>query len=228
MGAIPLRPPSETNLRLVWGDIPDWSYDAVLALMQSLKKADMFTFEHCLRVGEYSGKLAKAAGLNEYEQKVAEFAGMLHDIGKMGISSQVIHKPSKLTHEEYEHMKAHPIFSAEIIKPLAKHEFFRQVVPVVKSHHEFVNGNGYPDKLVGDEIPLLSRVILIVDTLDAMSEDRPYRKGLPIETIYQELKKFSGTQFDPQLVKDFLLSHGSWKKEQRDQEIASRIIHKVA
>lgn len=181
--------------------------------MEALKKSDPETYFHCLRVGEYSRLLAKSAGLSEYQQKVAEFSGMLHDVGKMGVGVAITHKPGKLTDVEYTKMQDHPVFSEEIVKPLIQHEFFRQVVPAVRGHHERVDGKGYPDKLCGEEIPLVSRVILIVDTLDAMGQDRAYRKGMPLDQIYKEIEKFSGTQFDKALAKIFLESHKHWQRD---------------
>lgn len=218
----------KTNLNLVWGDIPSWGYSAVGSILESLKKVDPETFHHCLRVGEYSRLLARSAGLSEFQQKVAEFAGILHDVGKIGISLDITHKPGKLTNEEYEVMKDHAEFSEDIIKPLTVHEFFREIQPAVRGHHERVDGKGYPDKLHGEDIPLISRVILIVDTLDAMGETRAYRKGLPIDMIYKELQKYAGTQFDQALVKIFLESHKHWQHEKRDTETIQKLIRKVA
>lgn len=213
---------------LVWGDLPDWAYDSVRSILEALKKADPETYHHCLRVGEYSRLLAKYAGLSEYQQKVAEFSGLLHDVGKIGVSRNIIHKPSRLDEAEYKKMKEHPVYSEEIVKPLATHEFFRQVIPAVRGHHERVDGEGYPDKLMGEEIPLLSRVILIVDTLDAMGQDRAYRKGMPIEIIYEEIKQHAGTQFDPQLAKIFLEAHKHWEKEEPEKDTAYKIVGRVA
>ena len=218
----------KTSLSLVWGDIPDWAYSSVSSIIEALKKVDPGTAAHCLRVGEYSRLLAKCAGLSEYQQKVAEFSGILHDVGKMGVGVEITHKPGKLNSSEYEIMKAHPVYSEEIIKPLGIHEFFRQVIPAVRGHHERVDGNGYPDKLCGEEIPLLSRIILVVDTLDAMGQDRSYRKGLPIEVIYKELEKFSGTQFDKALVNVFLQAHKSWGQEKPDPNTVNLLHKKVA
>lgn len=205
------------------GDIPEWAYSSTESILASLKAVDPMTFFHCLRVGEYSLRLAKAAGLGAYQQKVAQFAGLLHDVGKMGIDAAIVHKPDKLTNEEYEKMKSHSLLSEEIVKPLATHEFFAHVLPAVRGHHERIDGQGYPDKLSGEEIPLVSRIILVVDTLDAMAQDRPYRKGLPVDVIYKELKKFAGTQFDLQFVRIFLDSHASWEKEANDQETLARV-----
>jgi putative nucleotidyltransferase with HDIG domain len=201
---------------MAWGDIPDWSYDSVRVMLEALKAVEPSTYFHCLRVGEYSRKLAREAGLNEYEQKIAEFAGMLHDIGKIGIERSVLLKPGKLDPHELDIIRNHSIISEQIIKPFENTPFFKEIIPAVRGHHERLDGEGYPDKLIGDEIPLISRVILVVDTYDAMSENRIYRKGLPDDIIYAELKRCAGTQFDPQLVKMFLSAHVSWKNQKND------------
>jgi len=211
-----------------WGDIPAWAYEAAQALMQSLKLVDPVTYAHCCRVGEMSRRLARDAGLNEYEQKLAEFAGLFHDIGKIGIPQSIIAKPGKLDDQEHLIMQSHPVLSEEIIKPFAKHSFFAGILPAVRGHHERVDGTGYPDKKRGDEVPLLARIILVVDTYDAMSQTRAYRKGLPVEVVYAELQRCSGTQFDSQLVKVFLEAHKTWAGQDSDPETFDRILKRVA
>ncbi|AGH95208.1 HD-GYP domain-containing protein [Pseudobdellovibrio exovorus] len=213
---------------MAWDNIPDWSYDSVRALLEALKSVEPSTYHHCLRVGEYSRKLAESMGLNEYEQKVAEFSGLLHDIGKMGIDRAVLLKPGKLDPQERDIIRNHSILSEQIIKPFSADPFFQQIIPAVRGHHERLDGEGYPDKLIGDEIPLMARIILVVDTYDAMSEDRIYRKGLPDDVIYAELKRCSGSQFDAQLVKIFLSAHRFWKKSEKDEETSNLIIRKIA
>lgn len=213
---------------MAWGDIPDWSYDSVRALLESLKAVEPSTYYHCLRVGELSRKLAAEMGMNEFEQKVAEFSGLLHDIGKIGIERSILLKPGKLDPYEMDIIQSHSAISEQIIKPFETHPFFKQIVPAVRAHHERLDGEGYPDKLIGDEIPLVARTILVVDTYDAMSQDRIYRRGLPDDIIYSELKRCSGTQFDPQIVKIFLAAHTHWKKQKSDEETLNQIIKKVA
>jgi putative nucleotidyltransferase with HDIG domain len=210
-----------------WGNIPNWAYESVRALLECLKTVDPATYEHCLRVGEYSRKLSRDMGLNEYQQKVSEFAGMLHDIGKIGIDREILLKPGRLEPIEYDIMKSHSILSENIVRPLAAHPFFAQILPAVRGHHERIDGEGYPDKKMGDEIPLISRVILTVDTFDAMGEDRAYRKGLPEEIIFAELKRCSGTQFDSDIVKVFLQAQPHWKKD-HEKETLHNIIKKIA
>lgn len=214
-------------MQAVWGDIPLWAYDSALAIMESLKVVDPITYAHCCRVAELSRRLARDAGLNEYQQKIAEFSGLFHDVGKIGISSAIINKPGKLTDDEYQTMKSHSILSEDIIKPLGKHKFFADLLPAIRGHHERVDGAGYPDKKRGDEIPLVARVILVADTYDAMSENRAYRQGLPQEVVFAELKKFAGTQFDAQLVKTFLDAK-TWQNQMRDQDTLNYVIKRVA
>ncbi|MEK6773429.1 MAG: HD domain-containing phosphohydrolase [Bdellovibrionota bacterium] len=201
-----------------WGDVPSWALSAANALMQSLNAVDPLTYHHCCRVGEMSRKLARDSGLNEYEQKVAEIAGLFHDVGKIGISQEIIAKPGKLDPKELDIMRNHPVISEQVIKPLADaHQFFKDTIMPVRGHHERVDGEGYPDRLMGERIPLLSRIILVVDTYDAMSQTRSYRKGLPDDIIYAELKRCTGTQFDPQLIRIFLQAHKTWNALDTDR-----------
>ena len=216
------------HLYLLHGDIPDWAYSSVRAILQSLNAVDPETAAHCLRVGEWARLLSKAAGLSEYEQKVAEFSGILHDVGKLAISKEITHKPGRLTELEYDIMKQHPIQSEQIVEPLTYHEFFRQVNPAVRAHHERLDGKGYPDKLFDDQIPLIAKVVSVVDCFDAMGQSRAYRKGLPEEVILAELDRCAGTQFDPVLVKTFKESLESLKKEAPDQITLHKIVKKVA
>ena len=144
-------------------------------------------------------------GLNEYQQKIAEFSGMLHDIGKIGIDKEIILKPGRLEPNEYDIIKSHSVLIETIVKPLASHPFFAQMLPAIRGHHERMDGTGYPDKKMGDDVPLIARVILTVDTFDAMGEDRAYRKGLPKEIIFAELKRCAGTQFDADMISPYIL-----------------------
>lgn len=207
-----------------WGDIPRWAYETTQSLLQTLQAVDPMTYQHCLRVGQLSKFLAKSAGLNEYEQKVSEFSGFFHDIGKIGISQDIIAKPGKLDAKELDIMQNHPVISEQIIRPLSQHQFFKDMLAPIRGHHERVDGTGYPDKKNGDDISLAARVILVVDTYDAMSQNRAYRKGLPNEIVYAELKRCAGTQFDPQLVRIFLDAHRFFVPSEMDSEIQEKII----
>ncbi len=124
-------------------------------------------------------------------------------MGKIGVRDAVITKPARLDDEEYEEIKQHPEIGAKILEPVA---FLHDVAPCVRHHHEWYDGSdrGYPDRLRGDRIPLPSRIILVADTVEAMTSDRPYRKGLPLDAVVSELHKYSGSQFDPVCVNAML------------------------
>lgn len=207
---------------MAWDDIPDWAYTVAQSLLQAMKERDPYTYGHCRRVGRNARLLAEAAGLNEYEQRVIEFASLFHDLGKMGIPDSILLKPGRLSPEEEAVMRAHPIKSAEIIQPLTHIPFFKAVMPGVRHHHERMDGAGYPDGVFGEQIPLTARIILISDTFDAMTTTRPYRKGLSFEIAYKELRTFAGRQFDPHLVEIFLKAHPQWGR--LEEEITEEFI----
>lgn len=215
-----------------WDDIPDWALEEAKLLLEEVRKVDIHTFEHCCRVGRGSRRLAKAMGLNEFEQAVLEFSGLFHDIGKARIPVEILTKPSRLDRDEIEVMKSHPIKSAEMIARHENEPFFRFLLPGVKFHHEKVDGTGYPYGLKGDEIPLFARLISIVDTFDAMTQARVYRKALSREKAITELLDFSGRQFDPQLVRIFvdLLPHweNETKKAEKEELVIASLLKKAA
>ncbi len=210
-----------------WGNIPHWALDSINALLEALKSVEPTTYEHSVRVGELSRQLSRDAGFNDYEQKLSFCAGLLHDIGKIGISKDILLKSSKLDPIELDIMQNHSVMSENIVKPLSQNMFFNQLLPLIRGHHERMDGHGYPDKKRGDEIPALARVVMIVDAFDAMSENRVYRKGLPIEIVFAELQRCSGTQFDNQLVKTFIQAQPFWSVE-RENDIYKDIIRKIA
>ena len=211
---------------LAWDDIPDWSVKFAQELLDSVKEKDPFTFFHCARVGRGSRQLARAIGLNEFEQAILEYSGLFHDVGKAHVPREILAKPGRLTKEEIAIMQMHPTLSAEMIQHLDNVPFFRFMLPGIKYHHEKVEGTGYPHALRGDGIPLFARVIAVVDAYDAMVHARPYRNPLPEEKAIQELQAFSGRQFDYHLVKAFLdlLPHIKKEAEQTDEVIIPQII----
>ncbi len=169
------------------------------ALAEAVDAKDSYTRGHSERVGVYASKIARQLGHpKEFIERVY-IAGLLHDVGKIGVRDAVITKPDRLTTEEYDEIKAHPEIGARILEPV---EFLADIVPCVRHHHEWYDGSdrGYPDRLRAERIPLPSRIILVADTAEAMTSDRPYRKGLPLDAVYSELRKYSGSQFDPQCV----------------------------
>jgi response regulator RpfG family c-di-GMP phosphodiesterase len=175
----------------------------IKALATAVDAKDTYTRGHSERVGVYASKIARELSLPRDLIERVYIAGLLHDVGKIGVPDAVITKPDKLTEEEYLAIKQHPEIGYRILEPV---DHLKDVAPCVRHHHEWWDGcnRGYPDRLAGDQIPLPSRIILVADTVDAMSSDRPYRKGLGLETVVREIHKFSGTQFDPKCADAFL------------------------
>lgn len=213
---------------MAWDDIPEWAEETARELLNQVKEKDPFTFFHCCRVGRGSRKLGKALGLNEFEQALLEYSGLFHDIGKVQVPNEVLIKPGRLEKSEIELMKAHPEFSVQMIEHLSNIPFFRFLMPGIRYHHEKFEGEGYPNGLVGEAIPLFARVIAVIDSYDAMTNARPYRNPLPEEKVLHELKTFSGRQFDERLVKEFLKLLPQFKKENEKEEhddiVVTRII----
>jgi len=175
----------------------------IRALAEAVDAKDAYTRGHSERVGVYASRIARELGLRKDMIERVYIAGLLHDVGKIGVPDHIITKPDRLTPDEYREIQKHPEIGARILEPV---EFLRNVVPCVRHHHEWYDGceAGYPQRLRGDQIPLPSRIILVADTVEAMTSDRPYRKALPLETVLSELHKYSGSQFDPNAVEAFL------------------------
>jgi putative nucleotidyltransferase with HDIG domain len=180
------------------------------AFLCALEMKDEYTFGHSARVAHYSKALGKELGLTPEELEELELAALFHDIGKIGIPDNVLNKPTRLDENEFNIMKSHPEKSGIILEEL---KFFKNLAPGAKYHHERYDGRGYPEGLKGDAIPLAARVILIADTFDAMTSTRPYRKGLAYEIAFEELREFSGSQFDPILVEKFIIAMEKDKKK---------------
>ncbi len=175
----------------------------IRALAEAVDAKDTYTRGHSERVGVYASKIAAELGFPKELIERVYIAGLLHDVGKIGVRDSVITKPDRLTPEEYDEIKKHPEIGAKILEPV---DFLAEIVPCVRHHHEWFDGSdrGYPDRLAGEGIPLPSRVILVADTVEAMTSDRPYRKALPLDIVFTELAKYSGSQFDPTCVDAFL------------------------
>jgi putative nucleotidyltransferase with HDIG domain len=175
----------------------------IRALAEAVDAKDTYTRGHSERVGVYASKIAREMSFAKDFIERVYIAGLLHDVGKIGVRDAVITKPDRLTPAEYEEIKAHPEIGARILEPV---QFLADIVPCVRHHHEWYDGceRGYPLGLRADQIPLPSRIILVADTVEAMTSDRPYRHALPLEAVYSELTKYSGTQFDPTCVEAFL------------------------
>ncbi len=172
-----------------------------ITLAKAIEKRDRYTAGHTDRVTEYAILTAKQMNWSEERMAVLELAGHLHDVGKIGVPDAVLNKPGKLTVEEFELMKSHPEIGEQIIRGI---DFLEALVPYVLYHHERYDGKGYPKGLSGEAIPIEGRLLAVSDTFDAMTSSRPYRKQLDPERAIEEIKRCSGTQFDPNIVGVFL------------------------
>ncbi len=188
------------NARL-YQKIQDNYFEIVKALAQAIEAKDPYTHGHSERVMEYAVLIAQKLGLPKKEIESLRYAAILHDIGKIGVRGIVLNNPNGLTGEEYNEVKKHPLVGEGIIKPI---ELLQPIRPLIRHHHEWHNGKGYPDGLSGKNIPLCARILAVADAYDAMKSDRPYRKALTEEIVIQELKRGSGTQFEPKIVEVFL------------------------
>jgi HD-GYP domain-containing protein (c-di-GMP phosphodiesterase class II) len=159
-------------------------------------------------------------GITDKEKlKIFEYGALLHDIGKIGIPDAVLRKPGKLTADEWVIMKTHPVIGYKVLKNI---KFLEEASQIVLHHHEYFTGNGYPDGLKGEAIPIGSRIFNVADTIDAMTSDRPYRKALTLEIAAVELTRFSGQQFDPAVVDAFQsidLAKWQYEKDSIDEKI---------
>jgi len=156
-----------------------------------------WTRGHAERVTDYAVAIGKKLGLDDNTLQTLKLGGLLHDIGKIGTYDVVLDKPDKLTREEFEIVKSHPERGAMILEPIKQ---LKDIVPIVRHHHERIDGTGYPDGLKGEEIPLLARILSVADAYDSITADRPYRKSPRLDYALSELRNNAGTQFDPKIV----------------------------
>ena len=197
-------------IRTVMGEI-NLAYEHTLAaLIRALDAREKEVGSHSERVMAYASLLAEASGIDELGRSVLAKGALLHDIGKIGVSDNILLKPAKLDAAEWEIMRQHPAVGYEI---LAGIRYFAGAADLVLSHHERYDGAGYPNGLRGDAIPISARIFALVDTLDAMTSDRPYRKALSFQAVLDEVIRCSGRQFDPKLVEVFLrIPKEAWEK----------------
>lgn len=178
-------------------EIASLNMRTIEALALAIEAKDHTTHTHLQRVRTYAVEIAKEMGLSPAEIEALRAAALLHDIGKLGVPEHIINKPGKLTPEEFERMKVHPLVGAEILDRVA---FPYPVAPIVRSHHERWDGTGYPAGLSGEEIPIGARILAAVDCLDALASDRQYRPAIPLDQAMTTVKEKSGTWFDPKVV----------------------------
>ena len=188
------------NLEL-FSDLQSFYLEMIQTLARALDAKDSYTHDHADRAGKYAKLIAQEMNLPDMVVRYIEYAALLHDMGKIGISDTILLKKGKLTDEEQKIIRQHPIIGYKIILPI---KYLYPIAPLVLYHHERYDGSGYPEGLSGEEIPLGARIVAIIDAFDAMTSDRPYRKAPSVKTAVEELKKGMGKQFDPKIVKIFL------------------------
>ena len=176
-------------------------FSTLYAFVEAIEARDPYTKQHSTRVSSYAISIARAMGYSQGEIDGLNVAGNLHDIGKIGIPDHILLKPNKLTDEEYEFIKKHPVIGSNIVKHLY---MWTDEQKIIRHHHERWDGQGYPDQLSGEDIPILSRILAVADVYDAMTSDRSYRKKLKDDAVVKMIKENKGTQFDPKIVSAFL------------------------
>mgnify|MGYP005798342271 FL=1 len=190
--------------------------DSIETLRYTVEAKDPYTRGHSDRVAEYSVLIGEKLGLSEEDLRTLRIGGLFHDIGKIGIPDSILLKESKLTDDEYSQIKNHPTIGAHILQNAT---IFQDILPIVKHHHERYDGNGYPSRLKGEEIPYFARIAAVADTFDAMTSKRTYRNAIPLEEVKEEIKRCEGTQFDPSIAETFLeILNTQYEKIQEIQE----------
>jgi putative nucleotidyltransferase with HDIG domain len=179
-------------------EIVELNEGLLATLSEIIDLRDPYVLGHSKQVSQYATNIAQLLGLNEKQVDLIRRAGLLHDIGKLGISMEILTKPGKLTPDEYETIKEHAALGGDLVNNSPS---LHPLVSIIRHHHEYYNGKGYPDKLAGNQILIEARIVAVADAIEAMSSDRPYRKALKPEQVIEELNKHSGSQFDPLVVK---------------------------
>jgi len=193
-------------------EMRDMFTQTIGALAEAVDKRDPFTSKHSQRVRAIGVDIGREMRVSPAELEALEWGGLLHDVGKIGVPDNILLKQDRLTREERMVMNAHPVLGAEIIAPV---DHLSAELPIIRHHHEWYNGSGYPDRLMGDEIPRLARVLHVADAFEAMTAQRPYRMTpLTPEQALAELRKFAGVQFDPEVVDSFVRT--SWARGVHD------------
>jgi putative nucleotidyltransferase with HDIG domain/PAS domain S-box-containing protein len=197
------------ELDVSYKGLKDLHENLIHSFVNAIDAKSPWTKGHSERVTSYSVAIATKLGFPEKDIEMLRIAALLHDIGKIGTYDQILDKPGKLTDEEFALIRMHPVRGEEILRPISQ---FANLLPIIRHHHERLDGKGYPDRLKYDEIPFMAKIISVADSYDSMTSDRPYRPSPPKEYAISELTKCSGTQFDPQAVEAFLsVLNGGYK-----------------
>ncbi len=188
-------------------DLKSAYFYTVKAVTNSIEARDPYTKGHSERVAQYSKAIAEELKWDKNEIELIDWGGMLHDVGKIGIYDSILKKKGKLTDDEYNNIKLHPLIGAQIVKDIS---FLESIIPYILEHHERFDGKGYPKGVAGEDISIKGRLIAVADSFDAMTTDRPYRKALKPEDALKEVLRNSGTQFDSEIVQAFEMA---WKSD---------------
>ena len=188
----------------LYQELRDTFFCAAEALADAIEKRDPYTGGHTKRVLQYSVAIGKYLDLKESELERLRLAAVLHDIGKIGIEDSILRKKGKLSPDEYEMVKKHPVWGAEIMGHIKQ---LKDIIPGMRYHHERMDGNGYPDHLHDNEIPIIAKIISVADTFDAITTERPYQESLSVNVAFKELRGSAGTQFDSRVVEAFLKAY---------------------
>lgn len=209
---------SQTNeIKRVNKELEKTYLESIQTLRHTVDAKDSYTRGHSDRVSAYSVLIGKHLGLSEADLNTLRVGGLFHDVGKLGIPDNILLKEDKLSDVEYSKINEHPSLGANI---LSSSSIFKDIIPIVKYHHEKYDGTGYPEKLSGDNIPYLSRIATIADSFDAMASKRAYRNSLPLENVVSEFNRCKGTQFDPALTDvmlDIIQNHYDEIKDIQDK-----------
>jgi putative nucleotidyltransferase with HDIG domain len=194
----------EAQVKEITAKLNNSVIQTVGSLIMAIEEKDKYTRGHSHRVAFYSSMVAQTMNLSNEEKKELEYAALLHDVGKIGISEQILNKPGRLNNIEYEMIKSHPSKGVKILEPL---KFLDNILPIIEAHHERYDGKGYPHGLIHEQIPMLARIICVCDAYDAMTSDRSYRKPMAKELALEEITSSSGSQFDPTVVEAFITTY---------------------
>jgi putative nucleotidyltransferase with HDIG domain len=210
MGALAAEVAASIKKAQLYEEISELFMHTVEALASAIDAKDPYTYGHSRRVARLSSAICEELGMVRKNIRHVELAAILHDIGKIGTPESILQKPGRLEPEEMERVKEHPTRGAHILSNIIE---FRDVIKWIKHHHEWYDGKGYPDHIAAELIPIEARVISIADTFDAMTSDRPYRKGMPTDEAIKIMEQFAGTQFDPHILASFKKICDSGKAE---------------
>lgn len=189
------------ELKTTYEKLENSYLESIETLRYTVEAKDTYTRGHSDRVSEFSVLIGKYVGLSDVDLKTLQIGGLFHDIGKIGVPDTILQKNSKLTDDEYSEIKNHPSIGSHILSTAS---IFKDIIPIVKHHHERFDGHGYPSQLAGNDIPYLARITAIADTFDAMTSKRSYRDALPLDVVIAEFERCKGSQFDPELADVFL------------------------